>query len=707
MKKLKGVFTLISVVFVLLLFVVTVSAEDTSIATNPSINTSDFIDLRFNIDSLSYFSKGINKNLETAPFIDKTTSSTMVPFRTIFQELGYKIQWDGKTKTILASSERGTIKLQIDKNTALVDKKQVKMTVPPKVVAGRTVVPLRFVSESAGATVEWDGKTKTIYITKIGKFDTGKVLVYEKKDLGAGRFENISYLYDGTQIKTIPMNNREIKNHYSYKGKVLLTMFDKEKDTNSVVIFENDNFKTLIEDFDILDTFEYNGNLLMHGYDRNQKHNKLCRFDGANFFVVADNFYVGRYVIFKEKLVINKYDNLRNYSILAFDKYSWNPSVLEEGFVIKDSTTDGNNLYMTGVRQVGYKNPLAMYNGNSIDKSSFTIIHDDIDVTRAKDVVLYKGKVYVISRNKLYYVENKELKSFGLLVNGYAVSATFTHLVPYNDNLYFAISEIKYGTDALSTAKPVYPCILEYNGNSIEGKVIIDQYLATDLKVENDVLFTIGKNRDKYGSYSEPVAHLLDKSFNNKLSSVMDVSELKNIIKVDNKMFIAVKDLDRITDKPRETILLYENGIVKNLVLGNEMRKWSNIQNTLIFAGYEADINRLKVYTYGTKFTEQLGNFIVNSWFPMEDRVFSDGLNSDDNKVSVYGFMKDGKYKVIDQVLLKKMVKAKGSYYIMYCNIQDNSLLYGKNVLYIYNDADHKFVEMKVDIQLADIIFVE
>ena len=37
--------------------------------------------------------------------------------------------------------------------------------VVPEIINSRTMLPLRFVAENIGATVDWDGTTKTITIT--------------------------------------------------------------------------------------------------------------------------------------------------------------------------------------------------------------------------------------------------------------------------------------------------------------------------------------------------------------------------------------------------------------------------------------------------------------------------------------------------------------------------------------------------------------
>ncbi|MGC9090086.1 MAG: copper amine oxidase N-terminal domain-containing protein [Caldisericia bacterium] len=49
-------------------------------------------------------------------------------------------------------------------NYASVNGKKVMLDVPPQIINKYTYVPLRFISESLNASVEWDGATKTIII---------------------------------------------------------------------------------------------------------------------------------------------------------------------------------------------------------------------------------------------------------------------------------------------------------------------------------------------------------------------------------------------------------------------------------------------------------------------------------------------------------------------------------------------------------------
>ena len=109
---------------------------------------------------------------------------TLVPFRTVFEAFGANVDWDSQTNSVLASKSDIGINLVIGKNTAYVNEKAVQLDVPPKIVNGRTLVPLRFVGESLGANVDWDGATKTVIITTGEK--TGEQLKVHFIDVGQG-----------------------------------------------------------------------------------------------------------------------------------------------------------------------------------------------------------------------------------------------------------------------------------------------------------------------------------------------------------------------------------------------------------------------------------------------------------------------------------------------------------------------------------------
>lgn len=89
---------------------------------------------------------------------------TMVPMRKIFESMGASVGWDGDTQTATATKGDITVIMQINNNVINVSGNDVVLDVPPQLVDSRTLVPVRAVAESLNAKVNWDGETATVII---------------------------------------------------------------------------------------------------------------------------------------------------------------------------------------------------------------------------------------------------------------------------------------------------------------------------------------------------------------------------------------------------------------------------------------------------------------------------------------------------------------------------------------------------------------
>ena len=93
-------------------------------------------------------------------------SRTMVPMRAIFETLGAKVNWNEYNEAVSGISKTGKkIIISIGSNMATVDGVPIEIDAPPVLKDGRTLVPLRFISESFGCEVGWNGATYTVSIT--------------------------------------------------------------------------------------------------------------------------------------------------------------------------------------------------------------------------------------------------------------------------------------------------------------------------------------------------------------------------------------------------------------------------------------------------------------------------------------------------------------------------------------------------------------
>lgn len=103
-----------------------------------------------------------NLSVDQPPVIEN--GRVLVPMRVIFEELGATVQWNSTTKTVTATKENIAVRLTINNPNASINGKINRLDVPATIKNGRTLVPLRFVSEALGATVQWNNQTKTVLI---------------------------------------------------------------------------------------------------------------------------------------------------------------------------------------------------------------------------------------------------------------------------------------------------------------------------------------------------------------------------------------------------------------------------------------------------------------------------------------------------------------------------------------------------------------
>lgn len=102
-------------------------------------------------------------NFDQLPIIEN--GRTLVPLRAIFEKIGADVEWDGDTQTVTATKGDISISLTINSTTAIKNGQNITLDVPAKIVSGRTLVPVRFVSDCFGVNVEWDGATQTVILT--------------------------------------------------------------------------------------------------------------------------------------------------------------------------------------------------------------------------------------------------------------------------------------------------------------------------------------------------------------------------------------------------------------------------------------------------------------------------------------------------------------------------------------------------------------
>jgi len=100
---------------------------------------------------------------EQQPLI--SNGRTLVPFRIVMEALGFTVSWDGQARTASLAKTGYDISVQLGNTFMLVNGTPVTLDVPAQSMNGRTMVPLRALSEATGMQVRWDGGNFIVEIT--------------------------------------------------------------------------------------------------------------------------------------------------------------------------------------------------------------------------------------------------------------------------------------------------------------------------------------------------------------------------------------------------------------------------------------------------------------------------------------------------------------------------------------------------------------
>ena len=188
----------------------------------------DKVEISFKVGDSTLMINGNPVTVETPYVVGAGT--TLVPLRVITEAFGAKVTWIGETKEIILEYPDVNITLQIGNVNATVnDHTEVLPEAPVLSPNGVTMVPLRFISETFGATVGYDAETAAITVVKENA--AGDSTISSSTDL-----PRIGDSYYGWSMMT-PSG---------------MMMTDAASD-GSAVVFEDEEAILIVEYFDLTD----------------------------------------------------------------------------------------------------------------------------------------------------------------------------------------------------------------------------------------------------------------------------------------------------------------------------------------------------------------------------------------------------------------------------------------------------------------------
>lgn len=118
------------------------------------------VKVKMAVDRDSIMVNDIEQKLDQAPMIYKDT--TLIPVRFFVDAMGGTVRWNPQEKRVTILRDHHLLEMWIDHSEAILDGRRVEVNVPPMIQKGRTMLPLRFISESLGWKVSFENATKSI-----------------------------------------------------------------------------------------------------------------------------------------------------------------------------------------------------------------------------------------------------------------------------------------------------------------------------------------------------------------------------------------------------------------------------------------------------------------------------------------------------------------------------------------------------------------
>lgn len=153
----------------------------------------------------------------------------MVPMRAIFETFGAKVKWDGATETITSKKKSKTITMTIGSTEMTKNDETYTFDTAAIIEDGRTLVPVRAISDMLGLNVNWNEDTKTVEITT----DTSDEDDSWKENTGTINLDTMTVTGDGISVDgkviTITKGGDFTVTGESGDGQIVIDTEDKAK----------------------------------------------------------------------------------------------------------------------------------------------------------------------------------------------------------------------------------------------------------------------------------------------------------------------------------------------------------------------------------------------------------------------------------------------------------------------------------------------
>lgn len=396
----------------------------------------------------------------------------LVPLRGVFEKLDAQVDWNKNIMQVVIKDENNEITMMLGKNKVIVNGEIKDIDTPTEMINSRTFAPLRFIGETLGHDIRWDGSTNSVYITK-----NVSVPVNKNNIPTIGTEENLIALLE---------YNSKI---YSYVGLTRSAEIDKAEDTVTESVGETPS--------------------MTPGSSENDSSNTNNQVEGVEEGDIIKND--GKYIFIKS------YDKIK-----IIDSNPKDPKIISQ--VEVPENMDINEIYITGNKLV------------VIGQNNFYHIYNEFDKNIEIDIMpprYYEDRCNVLIYN-IENVEKPILEREYLFDGSYTSGRTIENNLYLVTTKYFNVgyNDI-YNKENMNITLPTYTnCItnekteigfdkIKYFPNYIDSKYMMTVGInLEDETSKPDVDVYIGSTESIFVSTDNLYATVTDFSYSSEMKSI-------------------------------------------------------------------------------------------------------------------------------------------------------------------------------------------
>lgn len=681
----------------------------------PVINIgNECITIKVTEGDMNYTVYDVASKFYTAPA--KIDNVLYVQADRFLASLGFTVQYDRKTKTLSAALDKDSLAITADKTKAVRNGKPLLFTHPMKEVKNALMLPFEEFVKKYGFTTAYDAKTKLYTASKSVDYKLGNLFLYDSSTTG----KQFVYSITKTGLAVKAYTELKIGEVYPYNKKLVVYAYNTQAKYNSLYLYEAEKFIELRTNFDLVDSYDFGGYKVFYGYNNEEKRYQLFRFDGTELKLVEGDCYSPVQTVLGDNIIVGTFNKKRRYDIKAINK-DWTVRILSEGIVpgtetkhpgltLLDTLVSGDWAYMKAVVQGdGDSVYFLAYNGKDVKWINVETNEKNLDFTHVR-----------VCADRLYlaFDKNKDGRRELLKADTSTTAAgldialdkkyEITAIESYLDQLYLAAKIAKKDSNTGKEVKGSF-C---FNPATAEAKQL--EYTQADdtatayypfekSMVNNSRMYLLaGRNsptKDLYVNYGNTWAY-----------PVFGIVEITSVVSTPQGEFLNVKDVDSMTSRNRNTVLLLDSSLkVENVALDYTMKNHFVNGLTFLFSGTNTAPNTIaggqkikeSVSSYSGSSKEVLTGFSTKYWAPVNGTVYVNGTE-DGGSMSYAVTSKEA--KPLKSGLTITKVSATGNPRLLLMAGTDKSDGREIKVLYVYDPDKKTYSLISAGISFKDII---